>query len=60
MFARTPHSLGISLQDLKMVAQDLGDARTDEELQEMITAAARENDKVVNERDFLRIIRRKP
>ncbi|VDL21999.1 unnamed protein product [Hymenolepis diminuta] len=48
----------ISLKNLKRVAKELGENITDEELQEMIDEADRDGDGVVNEAEFLRIMKK--
>ncbi|XP_007519937.1 centrin-1 [Erinaceus europaeus] len=48
----------ISFRNLKRVACELGEGLTDEELQEMIDEADRDGDGLVDEEDFLRIMRR--
>lgn len=50
----------ISLEDLKRVAIELGDDRTDEELKDMLIEADLDKDNFVNEEEFLKIIKRKP
>jgi Ca2+-binding EF-hand superfamily protein len=47
------------LKDLKRVSRELGDFRTDEELREMIKEADLDKDGLVNEEEFLKIIRRR-
>merc|ERR1712100_702888 len=44
--------------NLKRVAKELGERRTDEELQEMIDEADRDGDGEVNEEEFLRIMKK--
>merc|ERR1712137_1330439 len=48
----------ISFKNLKRVAKELGERRTDEELQEMIDEADRDGDGEVNEDEFLRIMKK--
>ncbi|KAK1933510.1 EF hand domain containing protein [Babesia divergens] len=48
----------ISLKDLRRVADELGEVMTDEELKEMIKEADRDNDGVVNEADFIKIMKK--
>nr|CDS25422.1 centrin 2 [Hymenolepis microstoma] len=48
----------ISLKNLKRVAKELGENITDEELQEMIDEADKDGDGVVNEAEFLRIMKK--
>ncbi|GIX61730.1 centrin, putative [Babesia caballi] len=48
----------ISLQDLRRVANELGEVISDEELAEMIKQADRDNDGVVNESEFIRIMKK--
>merc|ERR1719394_1970954 len=45
----------ISFKNLKLVAKELGERMTDEELQEMIDEADRDGDGEVNEEEFLRM-----
>jgi len=47
------------LENLKRVAKELGDDRTEEELAEMIWEADLDNDTLVSEDEFLKIIRRR-
>lgn len=46
------------MDDLKRVAGELGDERTEEELKEMIEEADTDKDQLVSEEEFLKIIRR--
>eukprot|EP00112_Aurelia_sp_Birch-Aquarium-sp1_P003820 Seg1430.12 transcript_id=Seg1430.12/GoldUCD/mRNA.D3Y31 product=Centrin-2 protein_id=Seg1430.12/GoldUCD/D3Y31 len=48
----------ISFKNLKRVAKELGENLTDEELQEMIDEADRDNDGEINESEFLRIMKK--
>ncbi|KAK1445009.1 EF-hand like protein [Babesia gibsoni] len=48
----------IGLKDLRRVADELGEVISDEELIEMIKEADRDNDGVVNEAEFMRIMRK--
>eukprot|EP00933_Yihiella_yeosuensis_P060339 TRINITY_DN6284_c1_g1_i1.p2 TRINITY_DN6284_c1_g1~~TRINITY_DN6284_c1_g1_i1.p2 ORF type:complete len:167 (+),score=55.24 TRINITY_DN6284_c1_g1_i1:62-562(+) len=48
----------ISFDDLKAVAKELGENMSDEELEEMIREADKDDDKEVSEEEFIRIIRR--
>ena len=48
----------ISFKNLKRVAKELGENLTDEELQEMIDEADRDNDGEINEQEFLRIMKK--
>merc|ERR1712046_293444 len=48
----------ISFEDLKAVAKELGEMMSDEELQEMIREADKDDDNEVSEEEFMRIIRR--
>lgn len=48
----------ISFTNLKRVAQELGENLTDEELQEMIAEADRDEDGVINESEFLRVMKK--
>lgn len=48
----------ISLRHLKRVAKELGEAMTEEELQEMIDEADRDGDGEINEEDFVRIMKK--
>lgn len=48
----------IAFKDLKRVAQELGEALSDEEIQEMIEEADRDGDGEVTEEDFLRIMKK--
>ncbi|XP_054168818.1 uncharacterized protein LOC128966037 [Oppia nitens] len=49
---------GISFENLKRVAKELGETISDEELKEMITEADRDGDGVVSSQDFLRIMKK--
>merc|ERR1712039_214728 len=48
----------ISFEDLKAVAKELGEMMSDEELQEMIREADKDEDNEVSEEEFMRIIRK--
>ncbi|XP_078236748.1 centrin-1 isoform X2 [Pogona vitticeps] len=48
----------ISFENLKRVAHEIGEQLTDEELQEMIDEADLDGDGVVNEQEFLKIMKR--
>lgn len=48
----------ISFKNLKRVARELGETLTDEELREMIDEADLDNDGVVNQDEFLRIMKK--
>merc|ERR1712048_1203172 len=48
----------ISFENLKRVANELGENLTDEELQEMIDEADRDGDGEVNQEEFLRIMKK--
>merc|ERR1740121_8527 len=48
----------ISFEDLKAVAKELGETMSDEELQEMIREADKDEDNEVSEEEFMRIIRK--
>ncbi|XP_075260491.1 uncharacterized protein LOC142352034 [Convolutriloba macropyga] len=48
----------ISFKNLKRVAKELGEELTDEELQEMIDEADRDNDGEISEAEFLRIMKK--
>mmetsp|Transcript_69133 Transcript_69133/g.108216 ORF Transcript_69133/g.108216 Transcript_69133/m.108216 type:complete len:174 (+) Transcript_69133:66-587(+) len=48
----------ISFDDLKMVAKELGETMSDEELMEMIKEADKDDDGEVSEEEFMRIIRK--
>ena len=48
----------ISFADLKMIAQELGERMSDEELWEMIKEADRDGDGLVSEEEFMRIVRK--
>merc|ERR1712007_7756 len=48
----------ISFDDLKAVAKELGETMSDEELQEMIREADKDEDNEVSEEEFMRIIRK--
>ncbi|GAB5035215.1 caltractin [Nannochloropsis oceanica] len=50
---------GISFRNLKRVATELGEHLTDEELQEMIDEADRDQDGVINEEEFYRVMRKR-
>jgi centrin-1 len=49
---------GITFKDLKRVSRELGEKMSDEELQEMIDEADRNGDGVVDEQEFLRIMKK--
>ena len=48
----------ISLKNLKRVARELGEAMTEEELQEMIDEADRNGDGEIDEEEFVRIMKK--
>merc|ERR1712032_449675 len=48
----------ISFEDLKAVAKELGENMSDEELNEMIREADKDEDNEVSEEEFMRIIRK--
>nr|XP_051706989.1 centrin-2-like [Oryctolagus cuniculus] len=48
----------ISFKNLKRVAKELGENQTDEELQEMTDEGDRDGDGEVNEKEFLRIMKK--
>merc|ERR1711865_583999 len=48
----------ISFDDLRAVAKELGEMMSDEELQEMIREADKDEDNEVSEEEFMRIIRK--
>merc|ERR1712176_1449204 len=48
----------ISFEDLKAGAKELGEMMSDEELQEMIREADKDEDNEVSEEEFMRIIRK--
>ncbi|EAR99047.1 basal body centrin protein (macronuclear) [Tetrahymena thermophila SB210] len=48
----------ISLKNLKRVARELGEAMTEEELQEMIDEADRDGDGEISEEEFVRIMKK--
>ncbi|CAN0045499.1 unnamed protein product [Laminaria digitata] len=50
---------GISFRNLKRVATELGENLTDDELQEMIEEADRDQDGVVNAEEFYRVMRKR-
>ncbi|CAM9664561.1 unnamed protein product [Phaeothamnion confervicola] len=50
---------GITFRNLKRVATELGENLTDEELQEMIEEADRDQDGVVNSEEFYRVMRKR-
>ena len=56
--ARTRAQGKISFKNLKRVAKELGEKLTDEELQEMIDEADRDNDGEINQDEFLRIMKK--
>jgi len=49
---------GITFKDLKRVSRELGEKMSDEELQEMIDEADRNGDGIVDEAEFLRIMKK--
>ena len=49
---------GISFENLKRVAKELGENLSDDELKEMITEADRDGDGIVNSQEFLRIMKK--
>ncbi len=49
---------GITFKDLKRVSRELGEKMSDEELQEMIDEADRNGDGIVDEGEFLRIMKK--
>jgi centrin-1 len=49
---------GITFKDLKRVSRELGEKMSDEELQEMIDEADRNGDGLVDEAEFLRIMKK--
>lgn len=49
---------GITFKDLKRVSRELGEKMSDEELQEMIDEADRNGDGIVDEQEFLRIMKK--
>lgn len=48
----------ISFQDLKKVAEELGETLSDEEIQEMIREADKNNDNYVDKEEFLEIMKK--
>merc|ERR1712066_329439 len=48
----------ISFDDLRAVAKELGETMSDEELQEMIREADKDEDNEVSEEEFMRILRK--
>merc|ERR1712151_575884 len=48
----------ISFEDLKAVAKELGEMMSDEELQEMVREADKDEDNEVSEEELMRIIRK--
>jgi len=48
----------ISLRNLKRVARELGETMTDDELQEMIDEADRDNDGEISEEEFIRVMKK--
>ena len=52
------HCGKISFDNLKRVARELGEAMTDEEILEMITAADMDKDGMINEEEFWRIMKK--
>lgn len=49
----------ISFRNLKKIATELGETLTDDELQEMIDEADRDGDGLINQDDFLRVMKKK-
>ena len=52
------HQGRISKENLQSVARELGETMTDEEIEEMITAADLDKDGYINEEEFLRILKK--
>ena len=50
---------GISFQNLKNAALEIGESFTDEELREMITEADRDGDGMINREEFYRVMKKK-
>ena len=48
----------ISLRNLKRVARELGEAMIDDELQEMIDEADRDNNIEISEEEFIRVMKK--
>ena len=48
----------ISFKNLKRVAKELGENMTDDEIQEMIEEADRDNDGEIGEEEFIRIMKK--
>ncbi|EDO07912.1 EF hand domain containing protein [Babesia bovis T2Bo] len=53
-----PNTNTIGLKDLRNIADELGEVVTDEELAEMIREADRDKDGVVNQSEFVKIMRK--
>ncbi|KAJ8599885.1 hypothetical protein CTAYLR_005380 [Chrysophaeum taylorii] len=53
------HTGAISFRNLKRVANDLGENLTDDELQEMIDEADRDGDGLINQDDFIRVMKKR-
>ena len=49
---------GISFKNLKRVAKELGERLSDEEIQEMLDEADKDGDGVINEEEWLRIMKK--
>jgi centrin-1 len=58
LFALDENSKGITFENLRTIARELGEDMTDEELMEMISEADVDNDGVVNDTEFLKILRK--
>merc|ERR550514_939218 len=52
------HQGRISKENLQHVAHELGEMMTDEEIEEMITAADLDKDGFINEEEFLRVLKK--
>jgi len=52
------HQGRISCANLQVVARELGETMTDEEIEEMISAADLDKDGFINEEEFLRIVKK--
>ena len=52
------HQGRISKENLQSIARELGETMTDEEIEEMITAADLDKDGYINEEEFLRILKK--
>ena len=52
------HQGRISCANLQVVARELGETMTDEEIEEMITAADLDKDGFINEAEFMRILKK--